>query len=146
MTIHLSFAARRSSSSLEGPLVFYLAPILALIYPATLWTFHLSVSAFETSEQAPLVVAAAVVSFALSFVLPGLILLAVLRLAGIEKPNAGQLRARNVAFLAVAAPTIFVFLGVLLYMTGNPVPDGAVWTVIWMAAIFFVGYGGSSKA
>jgi hypothetical protein len=141
----MAVPAQQFSSLTEWPLGCYLAPVTALIYPATLWTFHLSVSVFKSDGRAPMAVAAAVISLALSFLLPGLILLAVQRLAATEKPNAHQLRARKVAFLAVAAPTIFVFLGVLLYMAGNPVSDGVVWAVIWMAAIAFVGYGGSSK-
>jgi hypothetical protein len=141
-----SILARRSASLPEGPLRYYLAPVAALIYPAMLWSCHLSVNAFETGERALALAAAASVSLALAFVLPGFVLLAALHLARVDKPNALQLRARKVAFLAVAAPTIFVFLGVLLYMAGNPVPDGVVWAAIWMAAIGFVGYGGSPKA
>jgi hypothetical protein len=38
-----------------------------------------------------------------------------------------QLCARKVAFISVATPIIFVFLGGLLYMAGNPVPDEVVW-------------------
>lgn len=141
----MSMPARKSSSLLEGPLGIYLAPIAALIYPVTLWCFHSSVSVFETGGQAATAVAAGATSLALSFVLPGLILLTAVRLAGIDKPSARQLRARKLAFVSVAAPTIFVFLGVLLYMAGNPVPDGVVWAAIWIAAIGFVGYGGSLK-
>jgi hypothetical protein len=136
----------RSLSLPEGRLGFYLAPVAALIYPATLWSFHLSVNAFETGERVLASITAASISLALAFVLPGLVLLVALYLAGINEPNALQLRARKVAFLAVAAPTIFVFLGVLLFMAGNPVPDGVVWAVIWMAAIGFVCYGSSAKA
>jgi len=71
----------------------------------------------------------------------GLILVAAMFLAGVERPSARQLRARQVAFLSVAAPTIFVFMGVLLTMTGNPVPDDIVWSVIWVLAILYVGLG-----
>jgi hypothetical protein len=137
---------RQSSSVLERPLGIFLAPVAALIYPVTLWSFHLSVSAFDSSGPTPAAVAAAVASLALSFALPGLILLTVLHFAGIDKPSMRQLRARKAAFISVAAPTIFVFLGVLLYMAGNPVPDGVVWAAIWVAVIVFVGLGGSSRA
>src|SRR5262249_38414568 len=136
----------RSLSLPEGRLGFYLAPVAALIYPATLWSFHLSVSAFETGERVQASATSASVYVALAFVLACLVLLVALHLAGITEPNALQLRARKVAFLAVAAPTIFGFLGVLLFMAGNPVPDGVVWAVIWMAAIGFVGYGRSARA
>jgi hypothetical protein len=78
---------------------------------------------------------------ALSFGLAGLILITAMSLARVENANALQLRARQVAFLAVAAPIIFVFMGVLLYMAGNPVPDEAVWSVIWVLTILYVGLG-----
>ena len=142
----MSTPPRQSSSLLEGPLGLYLAPIAALIYPTALWAFHLSVNVFETGGRSPATVAAATASLALSFVLTGLILLAALQLAGIDEPSARQLRARKTAFIAVAAPTIFVFLGVLLYMAGNPVPDGLMWATIWAAAMVFVGRGALSKA
>src|SRR5262245_27876056 len=66
----ISMSARQSSSLLEGPLVLYLAPTFALIYPATLWSFHVSVSAFESAERGATAAAAAVASLVLSFVFP----------------------------------------------------------------------------
>src|SRR5215831_13859357 len=133
------------SFSLRSQAANYLAPAAALVYPLTLSLFHASVSALQAGNPAIAATIVAIVSLALSFGLVGLILITAMSLARVEKANALQLRARQVAFLAVAAPTIFVFVGVLLYMAGNPVPDGVVWAVIWMAAIVFVGYGGSSK-
>jgi hypothetical protein len=64
------------------------------------------------------------------------ILMSVLHLAGIEKPTTLQIRARKAAFLSVVAPTMF--LGVLLYMAGNPVSDGVALVAIWMTAILFI--------
>jgi hypothetical protein len=61
----MSLSARQSSYVPEGPLGFYLAPVAALIYPATLWSFHLSVNAFETGERVLASVTAASVSLAL---------------------------------------------------------------------------------
>ena len=45
----------------------------------------------------------------LSFVLPALILLTALRLAGIEKPSDFERRVRKVAFISAAAPIILFF-------------------------------------
>ena len=140
----MSTPVRRSSFLLEGPAVDYLAPVAALIYPVTLWCFHWSVNAFETGGRSPIAIVAATASFASLFLLPALILLAALHLASIDKPNARQLRARRVAFISVAAPTILVFLGVLLFMAHNPIPDSVAWVAIWMGAIAFVGLGGLS--
>ena len=98
-------------------------------------------SALQAGNPAIAATIVAIVSLALSFGLAGLILITAMSLARVEKANALQLRARQVAFLAVAAPIIFVFMGVLLYMAGNPVPDEAVWFVIWVLTILYVGLG-----
>jgi hypothetical protein len=41
------------------------------------------------------------------------------------------------AIFAVAAPTMFVFLGVLLFMAGDPVPETLVWAVAWGAVAIY---------
>ena len=99
-------AGRQSSSLLEGPLGLYLAPIAALIYPATLWAFHLSVDAFETGGSSPAAAVAAATSLALSFILPGLIVLVALQLAGIdEPPRSSRLLRRLSLFFSVSCST-----------------------------------------
>jgi hypothetical protein len=44
-------------------------------------------------------------------------------------------RAKRTALLAVAAPTLFVFLGVVLNMLNNAVPDTLPWVACWAIAI-----------
>src|SRR5262245_58397002 len=124
--------------SAENRLAMYLAPIAALGYPLTLNAFNAAVTAFETGPAPALAAAIAVFALALSFGLPALIVVIALRFATIEKPTIGELRARQVAFLAVAAPTLFVFIGVLLSMAGNPIPDMLIWVVFWLATILFI--------
>jgi hypothetical protein len=46
-----------------------------------------------------------------------------------------QLRAKRAALLAVAAPTLFTFMGVVLYMLHNPVPDTWLWVACWAIAL-----------
>jgi hypothetical protein len=46
-----------------------------------------------------------------------------------------QLRAKRTALLAVAAPTLFVFVGVVLTMPHNPVPDTWLWVACWAIAL-----------
>jgi hypothetical protein len=36
-----------------------------------------------------------------------------------------------VALLAVVAPTLFTFIGVVLYMLHDPVPDTWLWVACW---------------
>jgi hypothetical protein len=127
--------------SLRSRVANYLAPAAASTYPLTLSSFHASVNALQAGSLLTAASIAATLSLALAFGLAGLILITAMSLAAVEKPNALQLRAKQVAFLSVAAPTIFVFMGVLLYMAGNPVPDEMVWSVIWVSAIFYVSLG-----
>ena len=49
---------------------------------------------------------------ALAFAVPLIAMLAAMSLSGIDRPTAAQLRAKRMALLAVAAPTLFTFLGV----------------------------------
>src|SRR6516164_5331501 len=56
-------------------------------------------------------------------------------LSGIGRPTAAQLRAKRAALLAVAAPTLFTFAGVVLYMLHDPVPDTWLWVACWAMAL-----------
>jgi hypothetical protein len=136
-----SISSGSGSFSLRTRAANYLAPTAALIYPLTLSSFHASIDAPEAGSPRIAPIVAATASLAFSFGLVGLILVIATTLASVEKPSPLQLRARQVAFLSVAAPTIFVFVGVLLYMAGNPIPDEIVWLVIWVSAIAFIGLG-----
>ena len=62
-------------------------------------------------------------------------MLAAMSLSGIDRPTAAQLRAKRMALLAVAAPTLFTFLGVVLYMLHDPVPDTWLWVACWAIAL-----------
>ena len=112
------------------------APASALVYPFVLKVFNASVTALPQAGGA--VAASAALSLALAFALPAAILAAAIRYAEIEAPTVAQLRARRVAIFAVAAPTIFVFIGVLLYMAGDPVPDTWLWVVFWAALMILL--------
>src|SRR5262249_45838083 len=43
--------------------------------------------------------------------------------------------AKRTALLALAAPTLFVFVGVVLTMLHDPVPDTWLWVACWAIAI-----------
>jgi hypothetical protein len=72
---------------------------------------------------------------ALAFAVPLLAILAAMSYSEIGQPTAAQLRAKRAALLAVAAPTLFTFLGVVLYMLHNPVPDTWLWAACWTLAL-----------
>jgi hypothetical protein len=77
----------------------------------------------------------AAVYLALAFATPLIAMLAAMSLSGIGRPTAAQLRAKRVALLAVAAPTLFTFAGVVLYMLHDPVPDTWLWVACWAIAL-----------
>ena len=110
------------------------APLLAaLLYPFTLYGFNLSVTRIAQGSAGALALSwlGAVVCLALAFGTPLLATLAAMFLAEIDRPTVAQLRAKRAALLAVTAPTLFVFIGVVLTMLHDPVPDKWLWVACW---------------
>ena len=66
--------------------------------------------------------------------MPLIAVLAAMHFSEIRRPTVAQLRAKRTALLAVAAPTLFVFLGVVLSMLHNAVPDTLPWVACWAIA------------
>jgi succinate dehydrogenase hydrophobic anchor subunit len=112
-------------------------PLAALLYPFALKGFNASVTriaeggagAFAWSSLS------AAVCLALAFATPLIAVLAAMSFSEIERPTVAQLRAKRAALLAVAAPTLFTFMGVVLYMLHNPVPDTWLWVACWAIAL-----------
>jgi hypothetical protein len=115
-----------------------IAPAAALLYPLTLKSFNDAITSVEAGSGTYLSELIAAFILLLSFAVPTLAVVMSLRLGAVENPTVIQLRARRIAMLSVAAPTILVFLGVLDFMAGNPVPDLALWTIFWVGALIFV--------
>ena len=116
------------------------APLAALIYPFTLKGFNASVtmitSAGANGGALPWITAA--ISLLIAFAVPTIALLMAMSFAEITAPTAAEVRAKRVALLAVAAPTIFTFVGVVLYMLGDPVPDSWALVVFWAVVAVMV--------
>src|SRR5262245_43401583 len=112
-----------------------IAPLAALSYPFILTGFNASVTTITEGDIGVLPWLTATVSLLLAFAVPTTALLAAMYLAEIRQPTVAQLRAKRVAFLAVAAPTLFTFIGVLLSMLGDPAPDTWFWVTCWVLAI-----------
>lgn len=101
----------------------WLPPLIAAFYPFLLDAFHLRVKAdgAVTPGSALLLLA--------MFVVPALGLYLACRADGREP---GAIRARRLALLLVATPTLYCFVGVNLYMLGSPVADAWFWTPAWL--------------
>src|SRR5262249_36180004 len=72
---------------------------------------------------------------ALAFAVPLIAMLAAMSLSGIDPPTPAQFRANRMALLAGAAPRLFVFVGVVLTMHDDPVPDAWLWVACWAIAL-----------
>jgi len=110
------------------------APLVAaMLYPFTLEGFNLSVTriAQRSGGTVALPWFGAVVCLAVAFAVPLLATLATMSLAEIDRLTAAQLRAKRAPLIAVTAPTLFVFMGVVLTMLHSPVPDTWLWVVGW---------------
>lgn len=103
-----------------------LAPAAAaLCYPFLLGAFHAVVGTPPVTPS-PLAILGAVVVLAIAFVVPFFGIAMALR------PSASP-GARRLAYVSVAAPTLYVFLGVVQTLVHSPIPDEIVWCVIWLA-------------
>ncbi len=111
-------------------------PLAALLYPFALKGFNASVTRIPEGDAGALALSSlsAAVYLALAFATPLIAMLAAMSLSGIGRPTAAQLHAKRVALLAVAAPTLFTFAGVVLYMLHDPVPDTWLWVACWAIA------------
>jgi len=127
-----------SASALRVQLPMLIAPLAALSYPYILTGFNASVTTITKSDVGALPWLTAAASLLLAFAVPTIALLAAMYFAEIREPTLAQLRAKRMALLAVAAPTLFTFIGVVLNMLGDPVPDTWFWVGCWvLAAVAF---------
>jgi hypothetical protein len=117
-----------------GRLPMLVPPLAALLYPFALEGFHTSVTHFASSASTLSWLSAAA-CLALAFAMPLIAMLAAMSFSEIDRPTVAQLRAKRAALLAVAAPTLFVFLGVVLTMLHDPVPDTWLWVACWALAL-----------
>ena len=103
-----------------------LAPAAAaLCYPFLLKAFHAIVGS-QAATPSPLAIVRAILVLAVAFVVP------FLGLALACRPTA-TVGARRLAYASVAAPTLYVFLGVVQALVHSPISDEIVWCVIWLA-------------
>jgi hypothetical protein len=109
--------------------------------------FNTAVTSFEHDRSGRAAAVVAALALAASFALPAAIVASAMRWAGLRRPTPAQRRAKDVAFLAVAAPPLYVFLGVLQSMAGSTIPDPIVWSVFWLgAAAYCIDYGDGPAA
>ncbi|WP_234015695.1 hypothetical protein [Achromobacter spanius] len=133
-----SLASAQSSSVLAASLetappssigrhwIALIPPLTAAAYPFLLMLFHAMIGAPD-SQRSGSDTAIAAIALLLAFAAPvaGIV---VAQLPGIPT------RARRVAYLSVASPSLYVFLGVVQALVGSTIPDPWVWCVLWTLA------------
>ena len=124
----------------ETPLWMLVPPLAALLYPFALKGFNASVVRIPDAGSGAITLLwlSAAVCLALAFAVPLIAMLTAMRLSEIGRPTVAQFRAKRAALLAVAAPTLFTFVGVVLYMLHDPVPDTWLWVACWVIALALV--------
>ena len=123
-----AFVQQQNRSSSLGKRFDYvaLAPAAAaLCYPFLLRAFHAIVGS-QAATPSPVAIVRAILVLAVAFVVP------FLGLALACRPT-GTVGARRLAYASVAAPTLYVFLGVVQALVHGPISDEIVWCVIWLA-------------
>jgi hypothetical protein len=116
----------------------YAGPLAALAYPLLLDAFHR-----EVSGPVRPIAAASLLLLALGMPAVGYV-----RAAGSlsrERVSQREFRLRLLALAAVAAPPLYVLLGVLQAMVRSPAPDEWVWTTAWVGLTVWAAGGASAE-
>src|SRR5262249_14394570 len=104
--------------------------IAALLYPLALAGLHRSGAYFVKSTLAGEIAAAGALMTMAAMPVYSVPIIAFLAIG-----RARDLRARQIAHLAFAAPPLFVLIGVFFYMLNMPQADYVTWTILWIAVL-----------
>jgi hypothetical protein len=104
-----------------------------MAYPFVLQGFHSAVSP-SGSEPSSIRLAEASLLLVIAFALPLSGLAFVCWLARAPQPSQSDLRARRLAYAAIAAPPLFVLVGVARGLLGLRTPELALWIGLWSVA------------
>ena len=107
-----------------------LPAIAALLYPLALAGLHRSGTYFVKSTLAGERAAAGALMAMAAMLVYSVPIIAFLAIGG-----ARDLRARQIAHLAFAAPPLFVVIGVFFYMLNMPQADYVTWAILWIAVL-----------
>lgn len=120
----------------------YVAPAAALAYPFLLMAFHYAAGLAPQDRGAVLVATASLLA---SIVVPVVALLSAMRYFALTSPSEADLMARRVALAAVAAPPLYVLVGVATWMMEVPGLDTWLVSALWLGAMAAIAMAGSSR-
>ena len=86
------------------------------------------------------------VAVVLTYGVPAISLAVAVALGRLDTPSRAQLRARRLAHLAFASPSLFVFIGVVFYLLGSANGDYLFWALLWAAALVLIKWSTDAKA
>jgi hypothetical protein len=140
MNVAVRLAWSRSSITSIRKLAMLMPVLAACAYPSLLEVFHRSIGPPDTSS---LVIGSSIAALCLfaATAMPMFALVWARRLSKAAPTLGFELRARRLAYLAIAAPPLFVFTGVARGLLGRPLSDETVWISFWLiaAASAFIG-------
>jgi hypothetical protein len=122
----------------SAPRVIALLPaVAALAYPFLLQGFHAAVGSAGTSPQ-PLHWAWPVLWLLAASSVPLIGIACAGQWSPASHPSRFDLRARRLACISIAAPPLYVFVGVSLGLSGVPLKDVYLWAAAWLMAGAYV--------
>jgi hypothetical protein len=122
--------AGESSDALRRKIVGLSPAAAAMAYPFLLQAFHLEVSPPDLALSATRLICAAVL-LVLAFAMPLSGLAFAYWLTRAPQLLQSDLRARRLAYASIAAPPLFVFVGVVPGLLGLHIPETALWIGLW---------------
>jgi len=132
----ISLMKSNRKSSINTGMAVWISATTAAIYPWILDAFHWSVTPSAPAGPTAQLSAGAVLLASLLLTAAFAVPLINLMIASLPIQSAAltniNVRARRFSLLAVTAPTVYVFFGVLSYMAGSKVPDTWIWTPAWL--------------
>lgn len=125
-----------NKKSADTTLAIWIPAAAAAIYPWILEAFHWSVTPATSDHSGTQLSTIAILTASLllmaAFAVPLMNLMIASRPQHTAALTAANVRARRFALLAVTAPTLYVFFGVLTYIAGSKVPDQWIWSPAWL--------------
>ena len=119
-----------------------MAPAAALLYPLTLKALYESGRLLHRLNGTAEVWAwlAIAVSVGLVYSVPAVGIVVAYLLGRREPTSSSGLRARRLAHLALASPSLFVLIGVIFFMLHSPNGDSVFWAILWVTILVAVAW------
>jgi hypothetical protein len=116
---------------------WFAPPVAALFYPLFVRALYESSKRLHraTGPGDLLTWLAVVVSIILIYSVPGLGIVVADWLGRTDRTSSSEVFARRLAHLSVASPSLFVLIGVVLYLVRAPDGEVVCWPILWLTAI-----------